>query len=175
MTRYRKFLAFLFVSVLLLYVNCASRGDRLEDWETAGRLFKIRVTAYDERGVFLRGTYFVFESAPGSSTQWSEFMAVRDDDRPTIPRNQVRFVNDEVAYVFMDWMYAVTTDGGKNWSVWDMTRDVPGWQWSKYGIIQDVSIEPDGKGVIRLRSVAQNSVKSAEFHTEDFGRHWAEK
>lgn len=40
-------------------------------------------------------------------------MVFRHDDRPLIPRNNIRFVNDQIGYIFMESMYAVTTDAGK--------------------------------------------------------------
>lgn len=172
MTRFPKVLAFLLVAALLVDVSCRSRGDRLEDWETASKLFKIRVTAYDEKGVFLSGTYYVFESARVDSDNWREFMTLRHDDRPKIPKDQLRFVNDRIGYVFMGWMYGATTDGGNSWSIWDATRDVPDWQWSKYGVVRDVRIEPDGSGVMLLKPIADPNIKAPTFRTHDFGRHW---
>jgi len=165
------------VLTLLLFTvclspSCAGRGNRLESWETTNKSFRVRITAYDERGVYLHGTYYVFESARAGSDAWREFMTLRHDDRPEIPKDQVRFVNDNVGYVFMGWMFAVTTDGGNTWSIWDATRDVPDWQWSKYGVIRDVRLELDGSGKMVLEPVDDANRKVPEFRTNDFGRHW---
>jgi hypothetical protein len=51
-------------------------------------------------------------------------MIVRQDDDPKIPVDQVRYVGD-IGYVFMGFMYAVTTDAGKTWSVWSAEKDLP--------------------------------------------------
>ena len=72
----------------------------------------------------------------------------------------------------MGWMYAVTMDGGNTWPVWDATKDVADWQWSKYGLIKDVRIEADGTGNMLLKPIADPNSKAPAFVTRDFGRHW---
>lgn len=99
-------------------------------------------------------------------------MVLRHDDRPALPTHQIRFVNESVGFAFMGWMYAVTTDGGKIWSVWDATKDVPDWQWSKYGTISEVRVEPDGAGKMTLKPVDDPKRNPPNFGTVDFGRHW---
>ena len=128
--------------------NCTPwRGDAIETWETTNNSFKIRITVFDERGVWvgLAHSYYVFESASVNSDIWREFMMLRHDDRPKIPKDQVRFVNESIGYVFMEWMYGVTTDGGKSWSIWDLKGDMSDPHLS-FGAIKDVRIERDGTG-----------------------------
>jgi hypothetical protein len=131
----------------------------LEAWLTENKAFRIRVTSYEEKDANVSGTYYIFESTSKRSTAWHEIMTLRHDDRPDLPKDQIRFLNDETGYLFMEWMYAVTTDGGNSWSVWDATRDVPDWQWSKYGVIRDVRIELDGSGTMLLKPIADPTVK----------------
>jgi hypothetical protein len=141
----------------------------LETWLRENKAFRIRVTSYEEEDANVSGTYYVFESTSKGSAAWHEIMTLRHDDRPDLPKNQIRFLNE---YLFMEWMYVVTTDGGNSWSVWDATRDVPDWEWSKNGIIRDVRIEPDGSGVMLLTAIADPNSKSPTFRSHDFGRHW---
>lgn len=171
---FTKFFLSFFPLALLFTPSCASasRGNRLESWQTANNSFKVRVTSYEERGAFLPGTYYVFESGQVGTDLWREFMVLRHDDRPVLPTDQIRFVNERIGFAFMGWMYAVTTDGGKNWSVWDATKDVPDWQWSKYGAISDVRIEADGTGKMTLKSIDDPKRKAPSFATVDFGKHW---
>ena len=147
------------------------RGNALETWETTNNRIRIRLTAYEERGAYLAGTYYGFESAPETSTAGKEFMVFRHDDRPEIPREQVRFVSDKVAYVFMGWMYAVTTDGGVNWFVWNAQNDLANWQCCNYGLIKDVNISADGKGRMILNVIPGRRGEVAELCTIDFGQH----
>ncbi len=116
----------------LVVLGCAAyllflprRGKVIETWQTGNNSFRLRVTAYNEKNTFpaLGGGYYVFESAPVSSDQWKEIMTFRHDDPIAIPKDQVRFLSDQVGYVFMGWLYAVTTDGGHSWSLWDASKD----------------------------------------------------
>ena len=144
----------------------------LETWLTKNKAFKIRVTSYEEKDANASGTNYVFESTSKGSTAWHEIMTLRHDDRPDLPKNKIRFLNDETGYLFMEWMYAVTTDGGHSWSVWDATRDVPDWLWSKFGVIKDVMINLDGSGTMLLTPITDANINPQAFTTHDFGRHW---
>jgi len=143
-----------------------------ETWIGENKTFRVRVSAYEEKEAPVTGAYYLFESTSANSTNWHEIMTLRHDDQPAIPKNQIRFLNDRIGYVFMEWMYAVTTDGGNTWSVWNAIKDVPDWQWSKYGVISDVRIEPDGTGKMVLKSLSDPARKVPDFRTNDFGRHW---
>jgi len=169
----------LLISILSLSCVIFTRPHRsttpLETWLTENKAFRIRVTSYEEKDANVSGTYYVFESTSKGSTAWHEIMTLRHDDRPDLPKDKIRFLNDETGYLFMEWMYAVTTDGGHSWSVWDATRDVPDWQWSKYGVIKDVIIDVDGSGTMLLTAITDPNTKAPAFITHDFGRHWEVK
>jgi len=72
----------------------------------------------------------------------------------------------------MGWMFAVTTDGGATWSVWDAKKDLPNWQCCNYGLIKDVRLDSKGTGVMILNPIPQRRGEVPELHTNDFGRHW---
>src|SRR5205809_6977236 len=91
-------------------------GPIAETWETTNGSFRIRVDRHnEENGGFVPGAYYVFRSAPVGSEAWRDIMTFRHDDPNPIPRDQVRFLNDRVGFVFMGWMYAVTSDSGATW------------------------------------------------------------
>jgi hypothetical protein len=147
-----------------------------ETWETTNNAIKIRVTAYNQKGVEPQGTYYTFESVKKELVlDAREIMTFRHADQVLIPRAQVRFVNDQVAYVFMGWLYAVTTDSGYSWSVWDAERDLRNWQCCNYELINEIRIEADGVGTMRLNSSPQDVGRIQELHTTDYGRHWTTK
>src|SRR4051812_39635760 len=88
-------------------------GAMTATYTAVGQGFRIRVDRHVERGPgFVAGAFFVFQSAPLDAEQWHPIMEVRHDDPVDIPTQQIRFVSSDVAYVFMCWEYAVTTDGG---------------------------------------------------------------
>jgi hypothetical protein len=143
----------------------------IDSWQIGNTAFIIYITSYELEGVEPCGIYFTFEAVLNSSDR-REIMTFRSNERVAIPRDQVRFINDRIGYVFMGWMYAVTTDSGRNWSVWDADRDLPNWQCCNYGLIQDVQIAPDGTGTMKLNPIPGRAGEVSELYTKDYGRHW---
>ena len=147
-------------------------GAIAETWETSNGSFKIRVDRHFEENGVVTGAYYVFRSLPAGSDAWHDIMTFRHDDPNPIPRDQVRFLNDRVGFVFMGWMFAVTTDSGATWSVWDSARDLPNWQCCNYGLITDVQLNADGTGTMTLRPIQDRRGEVPQLRTKDFGRHW---
>jgi hypothetical protein len=148
------------------------RGKTIETWETSGKTFKIRVTEYDEKNpILLTNFHFVFEAASLSSNEWHEIMEDHVDDDMPIPRDKVRFLNDQTAYVFLNSVFAATVDSGHTWKVWDAKKNVPDWQCCNQAFIKDVSITADGKGRMTL-GPRFNDIKVKELHTKDYGITW---
>jgi photosystem II stability/assembly factor-like uncharacterized protein len=147
------------------------RGDTIETWETKNNTFKIRVTKYDEKGTHRApgGGYYVFESSPATADDWRLIMNFRADDLVKIPREQVRFVNEQTGHVFMGWLYAVTTDGGRTWSVWDASKDASLSRNTNYDMIRNVNTLPDGTGDMLVHLTGDKEVK---LKTKDHGQHW---
>jgi hypothetical protein len=100
-----------------------------------------------------------------------EIMTLRHDDQVPIPVNQIEFVNERIGFVFMGWKYAVTTDGGDTWSVWDAKRDLPDWQCCNYGLISAVKVTTDGTGIMKLNPISGRQGEVPELKTKDWGRH----
>jgi hypothetical protein len=148
------------------------RGAVLEKWQTENKAFQIRVTSYEETGANVNGAYYVFESAAVGSNDWREIVTFRHDDQPKIPADQVRFVNDQIGYLFMGWIFAVSTDGGVTWSVWDANKDLPHWQCCNYKLIRDVTIANNGTGVLKLNPIQDRRGEVPELRTNDYGQHW---
>lgn len=160
------------IGCVVYFLFLPRRGDVIETWQTGNGSFSIRVTAYTEKNTFpaLGGGYYVFESTAAGSDRWDEIMVFRHDDPINILRDQVRFVSNQVGYVFMGWMYAVTTDAGATWLVWSAEKDMPEWECCNYGLIQDIRLAPDGTGEMKLRG---RRGEVHELHTKDYGGHWS--
>jgi hypothetical protein len=143
----------------------------IESCELDNKSFRVSVVAYaEENGGFVPGAYYVFRSSRLRSDTWREIMTVRHDDPDPIPRDQIRFLNEQIGYVFMVYKYAVTTDAGENWFVWDITKEFPDWRQNR-AYIKDVRIESAGSGTMTLIPVLQPH-GALELHTSDYGRHW---
>ncbi len=137
-----------------------------EQAEVSNNVFKVRVTAYaEENPGFVGGAYYVFESAPSSSNDWRKITTVHSDDPVPIPRQQIRFVSSHVGYAFMIWMYAITTDGGVTWNVWNAFDQLP--QWRDHPAIDQVQIDSDGTGRMTFRAAGVPQLR-----TTDYGKHW---
>ena len=175
----RNLTAIIAIALALIIANCTvlsgqRMGDVTDSFETSNHSFKLRVDQRAEVGGFmaaLNGAYYVFRWAPVGSDNWHDIMTFRHDDPIPIPRDQVRFVNERVGFVFMGWMYAVSTDGGVTWSVWDAHRDLKS-ECCNYGLVHDVHLEPDGTGTMTL-SVIPDRREVPKLRTTDYGRHWS--
>lgn len=175
----KKFTAVVLACVTTAFVSgcdtfSRSRQDQKinERWEAGNDTFKVRVTAYaEENGGFVAGAYYVFESAPVGSDNWREIITVRHDDPVPVPRQQIRFVNDQIGYVFMVYQYAVTTDGGTTWFTWNIIEGLPNWRRNR-AAIRDVQITPGGTGTMILAPFT-NQPEVTELYTRDYGQHWS--
>ncbi len=166
-----------FCLLLLFEQGCAfgpggGRGEVIDQWENSVQGLKIRVTEYKEaRPVYLTHFFYVFESSGAASGDWHEIMCVKNDDDVPLPRDQIRILNDQIAYVFMNEKYAVTTNGGRSWNVWEaIPENLPKLQFSAN--IRDVQINIDGNGIMQLGSLLNGQITTLTVSTKDHGRHW---
>jgi hypothetical protein len=135
--------------------------------------FKLSVTAYREKALFTPGAFYVFQFAPKDSDDWREVLTVQTDEPIPIPREKIRFVNDQVGYFFMSRYYAVTTDGGHTWSIWDAEKDLTYRQHNLWPSIKDVRIETGGTGKMTLPPLVDQIGDVPVLYTNDYGRHWS--
>ena len=162
---------FLCIFLFLSSACLSKRGEVREVWETANHNFRVRITVYDEKSIFpISGRYYVLQSALKDSDVWHEIMTVFTKDLVSIPRDNFRFVDDQVAFFFMKQKYATTADGGHTWAVWDASKE-----YDNYAFIKGVRIETDGKGVISFYDVPSQQRNLTELYTSDYGRHWNAK
>jgi hypothetical protein len=171
-------IALALAAVVIFTADCSVlSGPRManvtDSFDTANRTFKLRVDRHAEVGGFVNGAYYVFRSAPVGSDNWQDIMTFRHDDPNPIPRDQVRLLNERVGFVFMGWMYAVSTDGGTTWTVWDAKRDLPNWQCCNYRLIANVQLNADGNGTMTLSPIQDRRGEVPQLRTSDFGRHWS--
>lgn len=155
-------------TVVLSGTRTFAKRNVLEKWNAAGNGMRFKVVAYEllDPDIKPKGVYYSFEIAEGGL-----IMSVRLDKQEAIPRDQVRILNDRVAYMFMGWKFAATADGGHNWSVWNAERDLPDWQCCDEALIKEVNISPDGVGKMSLSAGGELN-QPAILLTDDYGLHW---
>lgn len=96
-----------------------------------------------------------------------------DDDVP-IPRDQIRFISNQAAYIFMSDKYAITTNGGLSWFVWRTEDGLTQMKYPGQFFIKDVSLKEDGQGTLVLASRSSDTAAPA-LQTSDFGHSWKAK
>lgn len=149
------------------------QGPVVEEWQTQNSKFQVRVQRRPDLYGF--GTYYyIFDSAPSGSNSWREVVRLLHDEPIPLPKNQIRFVNDEVGFLFMELKYAVTTDGGKTWSVFDFVKQYDP-QRHDFSRIANVEVLRDGSGTVRMYGFEGTLKESPSFYTEDFGKRWSPK
>lgn len=168
-----KYMTFLSICVTTLFAFGCTPQERpiLDRWQTGNPVFEIRVTEYEEKHFPLSKFRYVFETNRRGSTDWREIMTARRNDDVPIPRDQVRFLSDQVAYVFMSDKYAVTTNGGDSWSVWEANQATASLQYPSQSFIKAVKLDLDGSGNLQL-AMRSGDKQVKQFRTEDFGHSW---
>src|SRR5688500_13034429 len=155
----------------LYWLVTPHRGPAFETKEIASNSFKIRITAYEERGVWLPGAFYVFESSPIGSTEWREVMSLHADDPNPIPRSVGGIINQQTGYIYMQNLYALTTDGARTWSIWYAAKELQDRQDIFSRSIEVVEVAADGAGRMRLYAFPRES--TTYLVTKDYGQHWS--
>lgn len=144
--------------------------------EVPGTAFTVRISEFLEEDNWpVSGAYYRFESMPRGGKDWVLAVQVRTDDDVPLPVKNVHFVSTDAGFLFMGWKYAVTTDGGQHWAVWNAERDLPDWQCCNYGLIGNVEMMSSGVGKMTLRPIQGRRGEVDQLFTSDYGRHWTVK
>ncbi len=142
--------------------------------------FSIKVERVPESCSFaavVAGANYIFSARQGNSENWHEIMTYRFDDPIELKSEYVRIVNENTAYIFIIDRYAVTTDSGKTWKIWNAEKDLTDWKraedkypnWAK---IDEINLEENGSGKMKLERVNSGKGLTKELHTNNFGKTW---
>lgn len=159
-------------------LSCAEphRGQVVESWETGNKTFRIRVTVYGEGNSeqsYQGGAHYSFASAPVGSEHWVEFFVPYLTQREPIAHDQIRFVNDNVGYVFWKQWYLVTTNGGRTWTSWNLPNYLSSRAEVQCCDIESVNISDNAEGLMKVHAPEGQGKNMVELHTIDYGQHWA--
>ncbi len=159
------------VFCMIAILSACHRQDQpdLQRWQTTNSVFNIRIVERQEKRFPLSRFCYYFQSTAKDSDQWHEAMTECTDDDISIPHDQVRFINGQMAYVFMVYKYAITTDGGNSWTVWDVND--AGNKYSRQLFIKEADVSVDGSGTLILAS-RSDVTQTTRLHTTDFGHSW---
>lgn len=170
------------IAIVVLVVGCVIRlsfalQDQVYDQlEITNDTFKMRITAFSERGQFLPGVYFVFQTARSGSDKWGELLEVRADDPYPLRPEQLGLVSAQVGYAIIGSHYMVTTNGGHDWSLWEAEKQLPLDEYiARHNLspsIEAVHIQRDGTGRMRLHQPFRERERGPDLVTRDYGVHW---
>lgn len=134
-------------------------------------VFDVKVERRLEKCSFVPGAYYIFSSRQENSNNWREIMTFRHDDPIDVSDENIHIINDKIAFVFMGWKAAVTSDGGKNWNLWNAEKDIQNWQCCNYGMIEKLRISENGEGIMIFNPIPSGN-EPKELSTYDFGKTW---
>jgi hypothetical protein len=162
-----------------IFLFAGPQTDRaFDEFEVRGSVFRVRVSAYhDSQPLTLPGARYVFRSASVDSDKWKEILVYKADQPVSLRDGHIRFVQDRIAYAFVDNYYMVTTDGGQEWFVWDANKQLPVEElkrrYNLWPAITGVEMSPDGRGSMTLVSFLSNRTPKPKLSTSDYGHHWS--
>lgn len=158
-----------FIAALALAVEKACPSKVYYAHEVTSPTFRMEWEVRD--GFSLENDPFdvVFKSAPVGSTRWKEITKSWTDEPAATPGGDcMRFINDRTGYLFYNEKYAVTTDGGQSWAVWDAKKEMR----AVSCFIDGVRLESDGQGSMSLSCITHSGDIQNQLITNDFGRSW---
>ena len=138
--------------------------------------FQVKVDRKPEACGFapaLAGADYIFSSKPENSENWQEIMTIRYADPIDFPRENMHIFDENTAAVFMLHKYAVTSDKGKTWIVWDIDKDLGLEKYTKVRSISRINFGENGFVTMSIDVVTDNGRRiDAPFFTHDFGKTW---
>lgn len=170
------FVTFLLISLLVLFSSCGiEKGEVFQTFDKdINDNTLIRVSAYHEKDGFgpVKGAFYVFESVNKKQNSKNEILTFQHDDPIEIPKQNIIIRDENVAYFWFISYFAITNDGGENWSVWktdinEEIKKVVNFRW-----IKDVEIENNGTGKMYFKERNGETDKIPFLTTKDFGKTW---
>lgn len=170
------------VGILLCFV-CVSKdggvfdsntdgcGKTLQELITQNDIFKIKLVVQKEQFIIAPGACYSFYSRNNKNNQWQKVFSLQFDDPISVPDKHIRFVNDKVGYIFLGEIYAVTTDAGDSWALWNSDNFSESFPEINARSIKYVKILPDGTGVMEFYKYPEDSTVITLI-TSDYGKFW---
>jgi hypothetical protein len=155
------------ISITLVVFSLIVAGCNSKPFSQRGSIFETYNSDWQGK-TMLR----VFESSVNGTDNWQEITTFRHDDPISFPKENIKILNENIGYFFLGWKYGITTDGGKTWSVWNVTKDLPNCKCENYGLIENVLIEKNGKGKMYFNELGEARSGISYLVTEDFGKTW---
>lgn len=161
----------------LILVSACRPGPwyRLVDtWDRDANGVKMRLRKFADRSTFQSQCYFVIDAGISGSSTWKEILTWYDEGCSLMQRERIQFVGRRVVYAFDYSSYAVTTDAGGHWSVWDVSSTASELRANHTIYLTQIDVSQDGTGKMVLTYYTDvPGIFHAQYRTSDYGLHWA--
>jgi hypothetical protein len=150
-------------------------GDPYDRLVIPGEALTIRAIARSPMPALAQpgGVYEYEYLGTDSHGSWKPILRFRFGRPDPIPRGQVKFLGRGVAYLYHEFVFAVTTDGGRSWTIrGEPERSLDARYEYRLPRVDEVTIGPDGIGSMRVTPYPWQEISYRELSTRDFGRTW---
>jgi hypothetical protein len=148
-----------------------SCGEVIQERTVKNEVFEIKSIVRRQNTPIVPGACYSFYSKNAIETNWKKVFSVRFDEILPSTYIHATFVDDKTGYVFLGENYAVTTDAGHSWELWNADEFFERVAYPKSRSIEDVKILPDGTGLMKLFKHPNDS-STVTLITADFGKMW---
>jgi len=155
---------------------CNSNQDvkTLSECTKSIRDFSVRISAVQDSTTLtpLFNFNYIFDvqtKLQNKKNDWKLITQFKHDDLLDSPCEDITVIDNNTAYFYIGWLYAVTTNSGVNWSVWNAETDLPGWKPTNFKLIKNVMVSKSGNGEMVLSPIrfSHNKLK-----TNNYGKTW---
>jgi len=151
-------------------LSCQTEKPHTErNWSSPNNGFQIRLQVFPR----FNGWDYEFESKRRDSEEWNTALVFLYDGFHEMSQDQIKFVDQNTAYIFLGWKIAVTSDAGKSWAEWDGEKDLDGWTCCNYSLIRSVDLDRSGNGRMKLDFYLDEKKKDfLILQTSNYGKNW---
>ncbi|MDQ3633121.1 MAG: hypothetical protein M3405_01230 [Acidobacteriota bacterium] len=167
----RSFIICVLTFFIIIGLSCNGKGKIVQTYtKNINDNYLIRVNGYAGKGLASGMGFYTYESINKKSNSETEIFTFIFDGIIYIKKENIIIKNENLAYFWMSWKFAVTDDGGKTWSVWN-GKDYDEFD-SNYGLIEKVEIDENGNGKMFFNQRAIERKGISFLITKDFGKTW---
>jgi len=154
------------VSVALVLGGCVELQRPDTTWESSGPI-KVRIELKYSWG----NDYYFFDAFDLTTGRWKRVMSVWRDATGSMPVESVRSVDSRLGYLFLVDHLAVTSDGGRTWTIFNSSKYF-NCGWDGCARIKDASFSTAGVGFLTGSKRVGTDWVEFKIMTKDFGRSW---
>lgn len=135
---------------------------------------QVQVIGYNIEKAIPASTYYTFQHLIPGSEIWEEIITSQLDQPISSIYEHVKKVNDQIVFVFAGSLFAVTTNGGRDWVKWDSEIMYINQPKKAHISINNVWVNSDGYGQMTVTCEECQAQKSElKLTTWNYGKEWS--